>query len=358
MAALDEADPRWIVEKRADGRNVGNWHWTETDYTNWTAEALRKELADVTVIDDVDMDVVTTTCHTKGEVSVSTRKGKVITFYELDCTVEWTGTITETGEAGEGEIRMPYISEENDYDDFEVQVSAKKDTKDEKFRMKVREAVIPMLRERVPRVLRGLQEQAREKQLLPQGSAPLKPAESTGSANANAAGTSKAAAVDEKVAAVNKEFKAGSALAKDAAVRASSVSHSGKFQLTDKFNCAPDDLWMALTDANRVRAYAGGDAVMTTEVGGKFALFGGAVSGEIVSADQPKKLVQKWRAKDWPVDHFSHVTIELEYKDGKTVMTINQKDVPDAEVDRTKSGWSSNFSARIKGVFGYGGMSF
>ena len=27
MAKWGEGDPRWIVEERADGTNVNNWHW-------------------------------------------------------------------------------------------------------------------------------------------------------------------------------------------------------------------------------------------------------------------------------------------------------------------------------------------
>ena len=33
MALLHEKDPRWVVEDRADGQNVGQWHWTERDCT-------------------------------------------------------------------------------------------------------------------------------------------------------------------------------------------------------------------------------------------------------------------------------------------------------------------------------------
>ena len=27
MAKWGEGDPRWIVEERADAKNVNNWHW-------------------------------------------------------------------------------------------------------------------------------------------------------------------------------------------------------------------------------------------------------------------------------------------------------------------------------------------
>ncbi len=30
MAKWGEGDPRWIVEERADAKNVNNWHWYVT----------------------------------------------------------------------------------------------------------------------------------------------------------------------------------------------------------------------------------------------------------------------------------------------------------------------------------------
>jgi hypothetical protein len=35
MAKVGEGDPRWIVQNRADGTNVNQWHWTESDFTGW-----------------------------------------------------------------------------------------------------------------------------------------------------------------------------------------------------------------------------------------------------------------------------------------------------------------------------------
>lgn len=59
-------------------------------------------------------------CTVNGEVSVNTRKGKTILFYELDVTLKWEGEWKDTVSDRKGTIQMPYISEENDDDDFEV----------------------------------------------------------------------------------------------------------------------------------------------------------------------------------------------------------------------------------------------
>jgi len=120
--------------------------------------------------------------------------------------------------------------------------------------------------------------------------------------------------------------------------------------------CSPRDLYECLIVPVRVKAYAGGDADISGQPGSKFTLFGGSVTGEIVEANSPTKLVQKWRFSSWPSGYFSTVTIQLEEKDGKTILKLSHEGVPEEDKDRTESGWSANFWKRIRGVFGYGSL--
>lgn len=41
MAKWGEGDPRWIVEERPDAHNVNNWHWRESDATQWSKKKLK-----------------------------------------------------------------------------------------------------------------------------------------------------------------------------------------------------------------------------------------------------------------------------------------------------------------------------
>lgn len=53
---------------------------------------------------------------------------------------------------------------------------------------------------------------------------------------------------------------------------------------------------------------------MEAEKGGKFAFFGGNVSGEFKELVPGKKIVQYWRYKQWPDQHYSEVTFNIEEK--------------------------------------------
>lgn len=57
-----------------------------------------------------------------------------------------------------------------------------------------------------------------------------------------------------------------------------------------------------------------GHVKMEAEKGGKFVLFGGNITGEFRELVPGKKIVQYWRYKQWPDQHFSEVTFNIEEK--------------------------------------------
>ncbi|KAA3677344.1 uncharacterized protein DEA37_0011307 [Paragonimus westermani] len=52
MAKWGQGDPRWIVEERADAKNVNNWHWTEKNATQWSIDMIKKILGTFHVEND------------------------------------------------------------------------------------------------------------------------------------------------------------------------------------------------------------------------------------------------------------------------------------------------------------------
>jgi len=134
-------------------------------------------------------------------------------------------------------------------------------------------------------------------------------------------------------------------------------ANTTSFKLKEKFICGPFDLYECFANPNRVRAYAG-EGLISGEKGGKSVLFGGSVETENVELIPGKKIVQKWRFKEWAKDYFSTVTLEFETKDNKTILNLSHEGVPDSDKDRAEQGWSANYFTRIKGIFGYGNMVF
>jgi len=328
MAKWGEGDARWIVTNREDGANVNNWHWTEMDFTKW-AEMRSAELLGGVTLENDNMTISSSDVTCKGEVTVNTRKQKTIFLYELEINLKWEGELkSKPGKTFKGSVNVPYISEENDDDDFEVKVVVDETGSDaETIRQEARSKLIAFLKEKIPQMLQEMRGTATGKTKLP----PKK----------EVAMKLDTVAVSEKAVASPPPPK---------------PKGYDSFTVTEKFMCSPHDLFECFIDNARVKAYAGSDATVSREKGGKFRLFGGSVEGENIEVDIPKKLVQKWRFNTWPDGHYSTVTITLDEKDGKTICKLTQAGVPNEDKERTERGWSANFWSRIKGIFGYGSM--
>ena len=61
-----------------------------------------------------------------------------------------------------------------------------------------------------------------------------------------------------------------------------------------------------------------------------------------------------WRYKQWPSEHYSLVTIELNEKEDCTVLTLTQTGVPQNFVENTEEGWKRFYWSSIKQTFGFG----
>lgn len=44
MAVWGAGDPRWLVQERHDGKNVGGWHWQEKNKLEWSKQRLAELL--------------------------------------------------------------------------------------------------------------------------------------------------------------------------------------------------------------------------------------------------------------------------------------------------------------------------
>ena len=95
-------------------------------------------------------------------------------------------------------------------------------------------------------------------------------------------------------------------------------------KVESEFKASASELFDCLHDAKRIAVWTGESPKYTGEANSEFSLFGGAVSGILVESVPGKKLVQKWRLKQWPKDHFSVVTIDLVQGSNSTVLKVHQ----------------------------------
>ena len=91
--------------------------------TPWAKEALTERLGSLVLVDDAEAKVeVTAAKGFAGDVTVSTRKGRTIFFYDLAIELEWRGELKDGSLAdAKGTAKLADI--EQDSDEFECRVA-------------------------------------------------------------------------------------------------------------------------------------------------------------------------------------------------------------------------------------------
>lgn len=123
MAKWGEGDPRWIVEERPDATNVNNWHWTEKNATPWSKDRITSLFTDFSIDENNIQCKITKVSAVDGEATANNRKGKLIFFYEWNVVMKWSGYLPGEEKPTTGEITIPNLSEENDLDDIDINIT-------------------------------------------------------------------------------------------------------------------------------------------------------------------------------------------------------------------------------------------
>ncbi|XP_045533175.1 activator of 90 kDa heat shock protein ATPase homolog 1 [Pieris brassicae] len=337
MAKWGEGDPRWIVEERPDATNVNNWHWTEKNAGPWSKDRLKELLINLKIAQNgIDCNI-TEVEKLDGEASANNRKGKLIFFYEWDIKLKWEGLLAGSADKIKGEIHIPNLSEENDVSEVDMTVTIKS-SGDEAQRVKAFMHSIgkDIIRNQLTEYIRSLKEEFSKGLILPKkGETQIKPDN-----------------VSTITSGFNKKVNMEPIVSSPKQVGCKLDTKN--IEITETFQCRAQEFYDALTRIEMVTAFTQGHVKLEAEKGGKFTLFGGNISGEFRELVPGKKIVQYWRYKQWPKEHFSEVTFSIEEKDDNTLVTLKQDLVPASEVEQTRENWKRYYFDSIKRAFGFG----
>ncbi|CAO2163074.1 unnamed protein product [Urochloa humidicola] len=350
MAKYGEGDKRWIVEERADGTNVHNWHWAERDCLEWSRARLSALLAGLTVLDGEGGLTIRTVALDKldGEAYVNIRKGKVIPGYELSLTLSWEAEAASESGAVKvaGAAEVPYLADENADEDPDLRVTVRGDetplarrAKDA-FLARGKPLVLEKIREFVAAMAKG---------------GPAKDELESKKTTPNKAGAAAPAAAKE-------EAPAPAPAAKEKKAKGKDKEGFKTIEMTEKFYCRAKDIYEILMDENRWKGFTQSNARISREIGGEFSLFDGSINGINEELQEGKLIVQKWRFGSWPDGLYSSVRLVFdEPESGVTIIKLKQTDVPEEDkygnstvVENTERGWRELIFQRIRGVFGFG----
>ncbi len=103
---------------------------------------------------------------------------------------------------------------------------------------------------------------------------------------------------------------------------------------------SPQRVYAALLDGEQFRAFTGGaPAAIAPDPGGAFSCFNGMITGRNVELIPNQRIVQAWRAGNWPEGVYSIVRFELAAQGDATKLTLEQAAFPDGASEHLEGGW-------------------
>jgi len=119
-----------------------------------------------------------------------------------------------------------------------------------------------------------------------------------------------------------------------------------------EFSAKPKDVYDAYLDSRRHARMTGQPAKMSKKEGGRFTAGGSYISGTNVELIPGKRIVQAWRASEWPKGTYSILRLELKPKGKGSRLTVDHVGVPDEFRDGVDSGWHEFYWEPMRAYFG------
>ena len=112
----------------------------------------------------------------------------------------------------------------------------------------------------------------------------------------------------------------------------------------------PHEIYEVFMDAKKHSKLTESKAIVSREIGGKFSIYEGALSGKNVELIQDKKIVQTWRGggENWSKGYYSTITLIFEPDDKGTLIKFTHVDIPEASYESVKEGWDTYYWEPLK----------
>ena len=114
------------------------------------------------------------------------------------------------------------------------------------------------------------------------------------------------------------------------------------------FKATPHDVYEALLDSKKHSRFTGGEASISRKVGGRFTAYDGYITGKNLELIKDKKIVQSWRASDWPAGADSVATFILSTGKNETKLSFTQTNIPAEQAESIANGWKEYYWEPMK----------
>ena len=114
-------------------------------------------------------------------------------------------------------------------------------------------------------------------------------------------------------------------------------------------NASPGAVFEALMDQRQHSQFTGEPAKISRKPGGVFRCYDDYIDGVNVAVEAPDVIIQAWRSRNWPRNHYSIVTFKLaKLSGGRTKLAFTQSGVPAWDYADKNKGWRTHYWDRLK----------
>ncbi len=115
------------------------------------------------------------------------------------------------------------------------------------------------------------------------------------------------------------------------------------------FKASPKQVYEALLDSRQFSDFTGGaPADISPDAGGPISCFGGMITGRNVELVPNQRIVQAWRAGNWPEGVYSIVRFELETQGSGAKLSLHHAGFPDGSKGHLEGGWPKMYWDPLK----------
>ncbi|KMU88964.1 Aha1p [Coccidioides immitis H538.4] len=245
--------------------NPNNWHWVNKDVSAWAKDYLGEKLAAISAEENGVTAKVSKIVSMDGDVDVSQRKGKVITLFDVKLTLEFEGT-TDEDDSVSGSIKIPEVAHDTEEDEYVFDISLYSESASKQpVKDLVRSKIVPQLRTELAKLAPALiAEHGKDIQHAP-GSNPSSGFATPKYLSSDVQSSSKPAT------------QTTTTTTRKQAVNTVTVNAS------DEFRTTAEEMYTTFTDPQRLAVFtrAPPRRFDGAQVGGKFSIFDGNVTGDI-----------------------------------------------------------------------------
>ncbi|EGG02040.1 uncharacterized protein MELLADRAFT_44926 [Melampsora larici-populina 98AG31] len=298
---------------------ITNYHWRTKDLSKWAKDWFEEQLVSVSDVPGLKIDAPITV---EGDCELGMRKAKLITIYDLRLTVRWSSE-----EETKGTFTIPEVSHDMELNDYIFE-----SVLDSGGKLEIEQKAKKELCDRMRNVFQAfpkamVQEHGadfyKQNGVSPSGT-PLPTTNNTSSSGPIL--QTKSAPTAAPVPNDDPSLKSKQA----------KTINTTSIRLDGQFMSSASDLFDVLTNESKIPMWSRNPAKMKPEAGAEMSLFGGNITGKVISVDQPKEFITTWRAPTWPAEHFGQLKTTLTEGSDSTKLELYLTGVPVGTEEETE----------------------